>query len=497
MTHFKARLLFTLFLGIAVFLLHFKSFKLMPAKTHAWAQSDHYALALGFLDNNFDFFHPQTYTLNHQFPPQKNNIDNSRITAVDFPLIQYVSALAMKILNTKEPWVFRLMSLLWSIVALLILFETILKIKGFWKALLITSLILFIPTYAFYQNSFMPSMAAFNSLIIGLSMLIIYFHKNQTKYFILGVFFMTLAALMRFTEVIFLIALFGSFFIKSLKNKTVAKEIYGVLFGLVLVGIYFLYNQYLGRTYGSVFLNKPLLASSLTDLFSDLIRQIYNYLRRVFNFLYLIVFILLYLLIKKKGFVKRWYVWELWVFISVIGVLAFNLLMSGHMKGHDYYALDTWIPLFLLSISYILLHINLDEEKYIPVFVIVVLSGIMTYTVEKQFNTYSSPTNKVEKVIEDFEQSASFLDKYIPENEKTVIISRHGWNTPMIGWQRPVYRVAWKFDKQIPTVFENDYDFIITHNAGFENTVLKYMPNFTQKATKIADNSLVSIWKPK
>lgn len=496
MTRSKARLYFMLFLSVSIFLLHFKSYQLLPAKTHAWAQSDHYALALGFLDNNFDFFHPQTFSLNHQFPP-KNNVDGSRITAVDFPLIQYISAFAMKVFHTNKPWVFRLVSLIWSLIALFFVFETFLKLKGFWEAFLITSMILFIPSYAFYQNSFLPSMAAFNSLLIGMSMLIKYFHKNRISHFIFGLLFLTLAALMRFTEVIFLIALFGAFFIKSILDKKFKKELLAITTGLIFVGIYFIYNRYLGKTFGSVFLNKPLIADSFRHLTSNIIRQAYNYLRRIFTPLYLVIFILFYLLIKKNGLTKKCFTWEFWIYFSIIGIVIFNLLMSGHMKGHDYYALDTWIPLLFLSISYFLLFVKLDTaQKFIPSFVLIITAGLMSYTIEKQLNTYSSPINKVEKVIVDFQQSAAFLNEYVPENKKTVIICRHGWNTPMIGWQRPVYRVAWRFNQQIPEVFEKDYNFIITHNAGFENTVMRYMPDFTQKATKIADNSLVSIWKP-
>ena len=34
-----------------------------PAYIHAWTQSDRLALAMNFQENNFDFFHPATYSL--------------------------------------------------------------------------------------------------------------------------------------------------------------------------------------------------------------------------------------------------------------------------------------------------------------------------------------------------------------------------------------------------------------------------------------------------
>ena len=39
-----------------------------PNHIHAWAEQDHYALAIGFINNGFDLFHPETMIYNKQFP---------------------------------------------------------------------------------------------------------------------------------------------------------------------------------------------------------------------------------------------------------------------------------------------------------------------------------------------------------------------------------------------------------------------------------------------
>ena len=59
---------------------------LFPSFIHAWTQSDRYSLALGFLNNGFDFFHPQTFNL----------ITVDGITRVDFPIHEYLVAIIMK-----------------------------------------------------------------------------------------------------------------------------------------------------------------------------------------------------------------------------------------------------------------------------------------------------------------------------------------------------------------------------------------------------------------
>lgn len=96
-----------------------------PRDTHTWAQADRYAQALGFLQNDFDFFHPQTWVLNKQFPSDFKKASPNSITAVDFPVNEYIIALLMKLLGTTNPGVFRLYILFCSFAGLLFLFLVI------------------------------------------------------------------------------------------------------------------------------------------------------------------------------------------------------------------------------------------------------------------------------------------------------------------------------------------------------------------------------------
>ena len=97
-------------------------------------------------------------------------------------------------------------------------------------------------------------------------------------------------------------------------------------------------------------------------------------------------------------------------------------------------------------------------------------------------------------VINDFKASAAFLDKHIQESDKVLIISGGGWNTPMIGWQRKVYRIGWHYGERIPEELPKNYDYFVTHNAYFEQSVLAEYPDFYTKFEKIRDNDKVSIW---
>lgn len=493
-------IVFVLLFFLSILLLHNKSYKTYPSKTHAWAQSDHYVLSLGFLENGFDFFHPQTYSLTHQFPPKGKTDDNSAITAVDFPILQYCAAILMKISNTKSPWVYRLINLLFSFLALFVLFKTFLELKGFWQSLLLCGFVLFIPVYSYYQNGFLPSMTAFNSLIIGISFMVKHQYSKINRFWYFGILFITLAALMRFTQITFLIALAGVMFLEMIRNKKFNYKFLSVLLGFFIVTGYFLYNRHLANIYGSIFLNKPLITTNINDWFYLLFNQIKTYVREVSTLLHIVVLVVLtYLLIKqnrikilKRSFFIRWFL------ISLLGVLIFNILMIWSMKAHNYYGLDTWIPIMLIGFIALLLNVDTKPyQKYIPIFSIVVLVGMLNYAFEKQYWKYKFLETPAEILINDFSESADLLNKHLGNSSKILVISGNGWNTPMVKWNREVYRLAWNYEKELPLIYDKKYDFIVTQNRTYESIITENDTGFPNKVDLVATNSKVSIWKPK
>ena len=107
------------------FLLHRNYITEFPMHTHAWTQSDRLALAYGFVNNGLNFFEPETFSL----LKNESNIEdwkfptNQSITAVDFPIHDFVPAIVMKLSGNKAPWIFRLYILLYSFIGLYVLFK--------------------------------------------------------------------------------------------------------------------------------------------------------------------------------------------------------------------------------------------------------------------------------------------------------------------------------------------------------------------------------------
>src|SRR5438067_11466151 len=88
--------LFFFVAGVLSFYFFHKRITLFPSFHHSWSQSDRYALAIGFLRNGLDFFHPQTFNL----------ITTNGITQVDFPIHDYLVALMMKLTGVHQPFIF-------------------------------------------------------------------------------------------------------------------------------------------------------------------------------------------------------------------------------------------------------------------------------------------------------------------------------------------------------------------------------------------------------
>lgn len=496
-------LVFLLLLIFTILIVHHKSWNTLPTSMHAWAQSDHYAISLGFLDNNFDFFHPQTFSLNHQFPPQTALKDPKGITAIDFPILHYTVAGLMYVLDDISPWIFRFVSLLWSCIALSFLFHTLQKMRGTGVALFLVGFVMLQPIYCYYQNGFHVSSAALNSLILGISFMMKYFKHHKFSFFIYALFFLILAALMRFTHLISLLALGCTYAVLSIKNKKWDHKIGLIIIGVACVLSYFVFNQYLGSKYGSIFLNKPMVSDSFTAFLEQILTMGRNYIKGFLPPFHGIGLVIMIVLLWKGQLHKINFFNEklLWIIFLFLGASAFTLLMTWHLSVHDYYALDVWMPvllgLMLFGVTSLKKEI-IDASVYRKIG-LTLLIGMFSFAVYIQERRYGKMVEKTKAdvVINNFKDSSFFLDAIIPAQAKVLVICGSGWNTPMVGWHRNVYRVAWKYAQQIPQELAKDYDFIVTHDSSFQKEVVHHCPTYTDRVYRYKGNGLVTVWKQK
>jgi hypothetical protein len=181
-----------------------------PTYSHAWAMTDHLAIAQGFINNGFDLFSPQNYVLNKQFPHSWSVAYSSGVTSVDFPIHNLLVAMFMKLFNTQEPWLFRGYFLGYYLIGLGFLYQLFLTLSSSRiKAFVICFLAASAPLMVYFQSAFLPTVPSLTNTIIGVFFYYRYLNTNNSKSFGISVLFLTLAGLSRTTFLIPLIAVFS------------------------------------------------------------------------------------------------------------------------------------------------------------------------------------------------------------------------------------------------------------------------------------------------
>ena len=151
-------LIFIVFVGLMIQYPYMNEF---PSFIHAWSQADRYSIAIGFINNDFDLFHPETLIYNKQFPHRWDYAFDNTITSVDFPILEYLVAIIMKITGVTSPWIFRTCTLLVALLGMFFLYKLSFLITKDWvKSMFVTMIAMTSPVYAYYFNGFIPGIPA-------------------------------------------------------------------------------------------------------------------------------------------------------------------------------------------------------------------------------------------------------------------------------------------------------------------------------------------------
>ena len=504
----KKSLVVISFIILVGVLFHWKNINEFPSYTHAWAQADRYAISLGFLDNNLNFFKPQTYILNHQFPHNFKVPSENGVTAVDFPIHDFIPALWMKLLGTTSPWVFRLYILLYSFIGLFFLFKTS-RLMGndFLKSIIILTFAVTVPVFVYYQNSFLPTIPSFSNAIIGLFFYLHYVKSQEKKSFIWCLVFLTLATLSRTTFAIPLIAIFGIELLYTFKSKKVdLYKIGAVLSSIAVIVIYLFYNAYLRNQYGSVFLNHMLPAENLSQI-KKLSIEIYqkwkfHYFTPVHYLMILLTFGLSFYFTRKRekqglGLQKRLL---FLVLINLLGSILFALLMLQQFRNHDYYFIDVFlIPmLFLMIYLWNTIPSNLIRKNLliaVPILALILLSITwMSFDLQKDKRATGS-WDKIMTTAINFEGTDSFLDNLnISREAKVLVLDAVAPNIPLTKMKRKGYVVLTTSKENIERSLSWPYDYVAIQNEFFLTDIYPNFPKIITKLKKVANNGKVSFY---
>lgn len=494
---------------ICGFLSQYKFINTLPLNIHAWAQTDRYALALGFLDNGLDFFQPQTYVFNKQFPDNYESPAEQTITAIDFPIHDYVPALFMKISGDSSPWIFRCYILFYSLIGLYHLYKlayslTINKLKSIFIVFFAATS----PVFVYYQGGFLPTIPSLSNAIIGLYFYSKYLSDSKKNNFAITIFFLTLATLARTTFAIPLIAIYCLEFVRILKKESILfPKILPIVLSTVLLMGYQLYNSHLRGLHGSMFLNYILPPSSFTDA-KEIIYDTYkNWAFNYFTaFQYIILLIvgalaIFFLFFKKEVMTGKTRNWVFLIGIYLFGCLVFSTLMLQQFVNHDYYFLDTFfLPITMLLITFFTLlpqFKNTISRVVFSVGLVVVFTIMVMEVMDSQEKRHKQESwNKVQEMNRSFENADTFLDSlHISRDAKILTFNSFAPNIPFIKMRRKGFVVVRVNSSNIKNALSWDYDYIVFDRAVFFSDLAPQFPIFLKHVIKVAENDRLLVCK--
>lgn len=494
-------------IGLISFLFQVKTCNEFPQYIHSWAACDRYALALGFIDNGGDFFHPQTYVMNNQFPGEFMVPRETTITSVDFPIHDYLVSFVMQVAQTTEPWCFRLYIFLYSIAGLYFLYKlTTLFTPCLTRSLFVVLFALSSPVFLYYQAGFLPTIPSLANAIIGLYYFVYFLKSRQRKYFYLCLLFVTLAALARLPFAILLVAIgcFETFY--ALKNKR--PEGYKLLgFAIALGSIvgYYLYNGYLRRHYGSLFLNYIIPATSFSD-FTDFTKTaLKRWGFQYFNILACLVFAVAALVAgyttirNRKNMTALEKQFLFLIIILFVGCGLYYLLMCYQFMNHDYYFLDTfYLPLIGLFLFFVMKwpQLSIPRARLWGALSLLVFVPVFLFSREKLRERIALFDGGESSTADNYKDADRLLDSLkVPKEARLLVFGNDGSNNAFILLKRKGFVIIEPDSAKIATALQWPYDYIVADDEAMISKVYAHDPLIIDQIRRIGGNGKIGVYK--
>jgi hypothetical protein len=480
------------------FFIYRSTIDLLPSFIHAWTQSERYAIALQFLQNGFDLFHPATFNL--------QTIDG--ITRVDFPINEYVVALLMKLFGTTSPFIFRMYTLSISIIGLVFLYRFTKRVTASEiKSWIVVFFVFLSPAYTYYQAGFIPCVPALSFSFIAYYFFYEYKLTSIKKYFYWSLFFFLLAALIRIPFFIFFFALLLQQVYGCFKNKKIiVHELLRFVLAVIIFAAYYRYNVHLGMLYGNMFLDRFLPAKSISE-FNEIIQQIkYVWLLQYFTLAHYFLLLIslgatLVLVIRKKMARAHRSLWFN-LLIMTSGAILYFFLMTCQFYDHDYYFLDSlYLPvvlLFVLSIHAISIQKKMQKIVFVGCMAMLFFMYKDSKRVQEERYTVL-PWDRTEISLHNFIGTDHYLDSLgISKDAKIVVLDAYSTNIPLYLMNRKGYTVYQTCrDNAKWALFGVQWDYAVIQDVFLFSDVLKFCPIVSSVLEPIAGNGKITIYKRK
>ena len=486
-----------LVLGLALGLPHIND---MPAYIHAWAQADWYSIALGFSENGFDFFHPETFHYNKQFPGAWHTASDTTITSVDFPIHEYIVALLMGLFGTTAPWVFRSWTLVCSLLGMWFFYLCCERITGHWlKGLAVVVMGMTSPLYAYYFNSYLPCAPALALAMAGVWASIRYWQEDELRYWHWAIVLLTLSALIRTSFLVVPVAVCAYEVIRMLrKESTLRSKLWSVIPAVAVVIGYMLWNQHLRDTYGTLFLGNLRPAEDKDDLVW-ICQKVHRdwkliYFTRLQQILMTITVVAaaLWMIIKRQRPSKLWLLAGIWF----VGEVMFVTAMLHQFIDHDYYFLDS---LYLVTLFIFALALNElpTVTKKVPLMVcgvvLLLLGGTMYNAAKHETQRRADPNDRAYQCCLNYEGSAAWLDSLGVSREARILTPMaYPQNTPFIQMQRKGYALMWGYLDLEQSALTFPFDYVVVEDEIIRQEI-ENQQHFLGHLERLSSNGKLSL----
>ncbi len=474
-----------------------------PAHIHAWTQSDRYALAVGFMENGYDFFHPATLNLKPRYEAAIPVVDPQGITSVDFPIIEYLAALLMGVYGHPVPWIFRSLMLLIGLSGLFLWFRFLREV-GVNYGLSLSGLLLALaaPVFTYYLNGFIPSTSAVAMSLAALYFFARYLRNEKIKTLMIALIFLTLAALIRKPFVMGVLAWAGAFVLIFWKEKSkLGIVLPGFLTALAVVGFYHVYNKFLSFTYGSLFISDLMPADAVAETI-QLIRM--SWANWKLTYFSLPAWIWIGVAVSGllfKGFgdkTNKVIGFSALLWLAASGL--YLLVMARQFPAHDYYFLDSFfLPvLILLGLGLRLLSKIEKPFQWGILIIAFALNGWMlkqSYAIQSARNMFKS-WDRTEITRRNFEGGTELLaEADVPPDAKILVLDAYTTNIPLLLLERNGYTVINTTEENLRQAMEWDFDFIAIQNRFLASDILRNDPEIAGRLLPIANNGRIGLYR--
>lgn len=493
---FPSSLLMLLILIVGSIYLFADSMYTYPSFLHAWTQSDRLALAMNFQENGFDFFHPATYNL----------LTSGGITQVDFPIHDYLVAVLGKLFGSDLVFTFRIYNLLYSILGLFFLFRLciIAGLSGI-RSVFLTSFFFTLPFFVYYQNGFLPTVPSFANLIIGLFYLHKYWASKAKSQLIIAAIFLTIAALARIPFTIFLFATILLLYWNQFRRKAFKiLEPFPFLIGLGLVIGYHFYNQYLGATYGSMFLQDFLYINSFENLMNIIhsaVDRFGNHFMSPFHAVLLITLLIACLksIYNTGNIVSSVKNLSKFLLISSVGIILFFILMGNQFIDHDYYYIDTFLPLLIFISIVAFKQVKITRTWYTPVASICLIFFFYFFSFANniQQERYTPGWNdQVEYAYSIYNNATNDFENWgVKPTDTLTILDAYSTNIPFTVFKTKGYTSLNSGIKSVKSILKKPTNYVALIDSFFRTDTYRDFPGIINELELINTNQEISLYK--